>query len=137
MSTHRVLLVREWDAQASGSGCCGRLGGVNDELGDADTYAHTRFDMEAMGEVYRALYDAFGDDEIELTVVDPRNMIWLVPSVWRDARRRGMSAAEAWRQVSRGVANGAVIVDGKVLFSARIPSPEEAVSAVRAELAAA
>jgi hypothetical protein len=132
---HRVLLVREWDAQVSGSGCCGRLGGIHTELGEPDTYAHTRCDMEAMGEVYRAIHAAFGDDEIELTVVDPRNMIWLVPSIWRDARRRGMTRGEAWRQVSRGVANGAVIVDGRVVCSRGIPTPEEALAAVREELA--
>jgi len=39
---HRILLVREWDAQTAASGCCGRLGGVNHELGEAHTYAHVR-----------------------------------------------------------------------------------------------
>jgi hypothetical protein len=137
MPAHRVVLVREWDAQMSGSGCCGRLGGVMTDLCDPETYAHTRRDMEAMGEVYRAVRDAFPDEDVEITVADPRNMIWLVPSIWREARRRGMTPAEAWRQANRATANGAVVVDGLVLFSGGIPSPEEALAAVRAELAPA
>lgn len=135
MANHRVLLVREWDSQASGSGCCGRLGGIGTELGDPDTYAHTRADMERMGAVYRALYDELGD-EVELTVVDPRNMVWLVPAIWRDCRRRGMPLREIWEQLRRGVGTGSVIVDGLVVHAGDVPSPDEALVAVRGELVA-
>ena len=133
---HRVLLVREWDAQTSGSGCCGRLGGAHCDVGDGEAFRHNRVEMEAMGAVYRALRAAFPRGAVELTVVDPRNMIWLVPTIWRDGRRRGMSAAEIWRQLKRGVSYNAVVVDGRTLFSGTVPAPEEAVDAVLAELAA-
>jgi hypothetical protein len=131
--THRVLLVREWDAQTSGSGCCGRLGGEQSDLGDPATYAHTRATMEAMGRVYRALADRLGDrvgTDVELTVVDPRNAVWLVPSLARDARRRGLGVRDVLTQVRDGVADGAVVVDGLVLYSGRVPEPDEAVDAV-------
>lgn len=131
---HRVVLVREWDAQASGSGCCGRLGGVLDELGEPGTYAHVRVDMEKMGAVYRALRSRWPRDEVDIAVVDPRNMIWLVPTVWRDARRRGMSRRQAWRQVRRGVAQNAIIVDGAVVSTAPPDHPAEAVAMVGAAL---
>ncbi len=131
---HRIILVREWDSQTSASGCCGRLGGENTELGDSDTYRHNRVEMEKMGKVYRALREDLFDEEVEMTVVDPRNMIWLVPSVLRDARKRGLSVTETLRNVSRGVSYNAVIFDGKVLFSGHIPEPEEAVRAVRSDL---
>ena len=45
---HRIILVREWDSQVTGSGCCGRLGGQNHEFGDAETFAANRREMEAM-----------------------------------------------------------------------------------------
>lgn len=135
--THRVLLVREWDAQMTGSGCCGRVGGVHDELGDAETFCDSRGEMEAMGAVYRALRAAYPREELDLQVVDPRNMVWLVPAIWRDARRRGASAREAWQQVRRGVAYNSVVCDGRVLFAGRVPDPDAAVEAVRAELAPA
>lgn len=133
---HRVLLVREWDQQMGGSGCCGRLdtASVSALSEDADSpFAHSRVGMERAGEVYRALRDRFEPDEVELTVVDPRNTTWLMPAIWRDARRRGLSFASALRQMSRATASGAVVVDGLVV--ATDPAPGEAVSAVEADLA--
>ncbi len=134
---HRIILVREWDAQLAASGCCGRLGGENSELGDTETFALNRAEMEAMGEVYRALRAELFDEDAEITVVDPRNMVWLVPALLKDARRRGWGPKETWYNLRRGVSYTAIIVDGKVLFSGRIPPPEDAVAAVKKELAEA
>ncbi|MEW6635977.1 MAG: hypothetical protein AB1425_04095 [Actinomycetota bacterium] len=130
-SRHRVILVREWDAQVTGSGCCGRLGGQDHEFGDPETFATNRCEMEAMGEVYRALRAEFED--LEITVVDPRNAVWLIPAVVRDARGRGLPVLEIWRQLKGSVSYNAVIFDGKVLFSGRVPTAEDAVAAVRSE----
>jgi len=131
---HRIILVREWDAQLAASGCCGRLGGENSMLGDEDTFAANRCEMEAMGEVYRALKAELFDEDAEITVVDPRNMVWLVPALLKDARRRGLGAKEIWDNIRRGVSYTAIIVDGKTLFSGRIPPVEDAVAAVEKEL---
>ena len=131
---HRIILVREWDAQLAASGCCGRLGGENSELGDAGTFAANRSEMEAMGEVYRALRAELFDEDAEITVVDPRNMVWLVPTLLKDARRRGLSLIEVWSQLRRGVSYTSIIVDGKTLFNGRIPKVEDAVAAVKKEL---
>jgi hypothetical protein len=130
---HRVILVREWDAQHTGSGCCGRLGGVGNELGDEYTFAHNRTEMEAMGELYRSLRTELPGD-VELTIADPRNSFWLGPAIFKDARARGMSVAEAVRQVKRGIAYNSIVVDGKVLFAGRIPQHDHGVAAVVTEL---
>jgi hypothetical protein len=136
MSTHRVILVREWDAQHTGSGCCGRVGGGH-ELCDPEDFRRARTEIERSGAVYMALWEAFGD-ALELTVVDPRNTAWLLPTVYRDARGRGLRPRQALREMARSTANGAVVLDGKVLFDGKLPpSPVEAVAAVRAELASA
>lgn len=132
---HRIILVREWDAQLAASGCCGRLGGENTELGDTETFAANRAEMEAMGEVYRALRAELLDEDAEITVVDPRNMVWLVPTIVKDARRRGLGVKESWNSLRRGVSYTAIIVDGKTLFSGRIPPVEDAVTAVKKALA--
>lgn len=135
MATHHVILVREWDAQHTGSGCCGRVGG-GVELCDADDFARSRREMERVGGVYQALYGAFGD-QLDLTVVDPRNTMWLLPTVYRAARRRGQRPTEALRTMARSTANGAIVFDGKLLFNGKLPpSPAEAIAAVRTELAA-
>lgn len=134
----RVLLVRQWDQQVGGSGCCGRFSSVAAEsvcrTGE-DPYAHARVDMEVMGAVYRSLRERFAEAELEVTVVDPRNTAWLLPAVWRDARRRGMSRRDALRQLHRATSPRAVVCDGLVVAT-DVAGPEEAVAAVEADLAA-
>jgi len=134
---HRIMLVREWDSQTSGSGCCGRLGGEHCDVGHPDTFAHNRPLMEAMGVIYRALRSELPRDAVEITVVDPRNMVWLIPTILRDGRRRGMGAGELWRQVNAGVRNGAIVVDGRALFAHDYAGEDATVDAVLRELAAA
>lgn len=135
---HRVLLVREWDVQTSGSGCCGRLDGeAVSALTERDTpYTRTRAEMESFGAVYRALRERFPEDELDLTVVDPRNVVWLVPTIWRDARRRGLSVYRTLRQVGGGTSSRALVCDGKVLIAGTVPGPRRAVDAVQRDLAA-
>lgn len=132
---HRVLLVRQWDQQMSGSGCCGRLNTETvrslTDVGD-EPYAHARADMVKVGAVYNALRERFPEDEVEITVVDPRNTVWLLPAIWRDARRRGLSAAQALQQLNRGTAACVLVCDGVVLT--QDAEPEEAVAAVEADL---
>jgi hypothetical protein len=134
---HRIMLVREWDSQTSGSGCCGRLGGEHCDVGHPDTFAHSRPLMEVMGRIYRALRSELPRDTVEITVVDPRNMVWLIPTILRDGRRRGLRGGELWRQVNAGVRNGAIVVDGRALFAHDYEGEEAAVDAVLRELAAA
>jgi hypothetical protein len=134
---HRVLLVREWDQQVGGSGCCGRLNGSSVEAlcDTADSpYARSRADMEAMGRIYTALRDRFAADEVELTVVDPRNSAWLLPAIWRDGRRRGLPLMARLRQLSGATAPCTVVCDGLVV--AQDATPEMAVAAVENDLSA-
>jgi hypothetical protein len=132
---HRVLLVREWDSQMGGSGCCGRLGDGYEGLGRTDDYAHARVCMESMGEVYRALREACPD--LDVTVVDTRNWAWLVPAVVKDGRRSGLSWPRVAREVVRATTPASVVLDGVVLASGQVPAPADAVDAVRARLAGA
>lgn len=137
---HRVLLVREWDEQVTGSGCCGRLdsdvvGSLTEHAGAEDPYRRSRADMERFGAVYRALRARFSEDEMELTVVDPRNAVWLTPTVWHDARRRGLSVRHALRHVLRGTASRALVCDGVALNAGEVPTPDDAVAAVEGDLA--
>jgi hypothetical protein len=118
----------------SGSGCCGRLGGIGNDLGREEDFAPARAGMEAMGAVYRALRADLPEDEVELTVVDPRNTIWLIPRIVRDARRRGVRGAALWGEVRRGTANGAVVVDGRAVCTGELPPPAEVLARVRAAI---
>jgi hypothetical protein len=134
----RVLLVRQWDEQMGGSGCCGRLSSVAAAsicATGADPYAHARADMEVMGAVYRALRERYAEADLEVTVVDPRNTAWLVPATWRDARRRGLSRRAALRQVHRATSPRAVVCDGLVVAT-DVAGPDQAIAAVEADLTA-
>jgi hypothetical protein len=133
---HRVLLVRQWDQQVGGSGCCGRFSSVSAQSLCAtgeDPYAHARADMEVMGAVYRTVRRRYSDDEVEVTVVDPRNTAWLLPAIWRDARRRGLGRLAALRQMHRGTSPCAVVCDGLVVAT-DVTDPERAVAAIEADL---
>jgi hypothetical protein len=133
---HRILLVREWDSQ--GGGCCGGgLSGGDCDVGHPDSFARSRPLMETMGGIYRTLRRELPSDTIEITVVDPRNMVWLIPTLLRDGRRRGLAAGELWRQLNLGMRNGAIVVDGRALSALDYPDPDGAVDAVLRELAAA
>lgn len=130
--THRVLLVRQWDEQLGGSGCCGRLGGVTTDLACGDDYAHAREGMEEMGAVYRALHEQFPD--VDVTIVDSRNWAWLVPAVVRDARASGCGWMAVARQVNRATTPASIVVDGVVVSAGQVPTAAEAVAAVRQRL---
>ena len=69
-----------------------------------------------------------------MQIVDPRNTAFLVPAIWRDARRHGATVGSALRAVTRGTADGAIVADGQVLFTGDPPPPVEAVDAVLAAL---
>lgn len=117
----RLLLVRQWDQQVGGSGCCGRFSGATVQAlhGDeTDPYAFARSDMEAAGAVYRELRSRFSEQAMEIVVVDPRNTAWLMPTVWRDARRRGLGAWHALRELHRATRPLAVVSDGLVIAQA-------------------
>jgi hypothetical protein len=133
VAAHRVLLIREWDQQTTGSGCCGRLEGGGAELSAVEEFARTRADMEAMGAVYRALRAEL--PAIDVQIVDPRNITFLLPGLLGDARRHGLTWREAWSELRRGSGQGAIIVDGRVVSSGAIPAPDEAVDLVLRALA--
>jgi hypothetical protein len=135
--SHRILLVREWDSQTSGSGCCGRLGGDHCEAGHPDSFAHSRSLMESMGAIYRVLRRELPRERYDITVVDPRNVVWLVPAILRDGHRRGLRGSTLWRQVTNGTRNGAIVVDGRALYASDYPDPDDVIDAVLRELAAA
>ncbi len=128
--THRVLLVREWDQQTTGSGCCGRLEGGDSEMAGAADFTVTRVQMERMGAVYRALVAELSDADVDIQVVDPRNLTFLVPALIRDAWHHGRSWRNVLHQLRTGVAQGAIVVDGRVVASGEIPRPDQAVGLV-------
>jgi hypothetical protein len=132
---HRVLLVRDWDEQTTGSGCCGRLGAAGTELGGACEFTETRAMMERMGAIYRALRAALPPEVCDIQIVDPRNITFLYPSLYLEARRQGLARRDAIVQLSRGLRQGAIVVDGITVAAGDPPAPDDAVDLVLRQLA--
>lgn len=90
--------------------------------------------MEAMGEIYRRLKEAFDAESVKVSLIDPRDRLWL----WWHASRAALRHGASWRDFFRAFALAftfpAVIINGRLVFSGEIPNPEAVDEAVRAHL---
>lgn len=118
-----VVLVREWEQQMSSSGCCGRLEGDVLLQQGVRCFPERREVMEEVGPLYRALRARWGDD-IDVHVVDPRNLPTLLGLLWRDVRAGRVGPLGAVRTLF-GVSVTSVIVDGRIVSRGRWPTPDE------------
>ena len=119
-----VILVREWEEQLTGSGCCGRVEGDFLTHRGESTFRERRACMVAMGPLSRTLRERFGD-AIELQVLDPRNpalMFLLLRDFW--AFRVGL--VEALKTIGR-LPVQAVVVNGRLVARGEWPDPSEVV----------
>jgi hypothetical protein len=129
--TSQVVLVRgARSAAGGGSGCCS--GDVR-PFDDGGTHLHQPR-ADDVGEVYPALRAALPDVDVDVEVVPPSNWLWLLPTLIAGGRRRGLRGSELRRSVRSGLAVSSIVVDGAVVSSGRLPDPDRAVAAVRAEL---
>jgi hypothetical protein len=103
----------------SASGCCGRLEGDFLMQGGERCFPERRSAMEAMGPLYRDLRSRYGS-AVEITVVDPRNLISVVPLLIRDAHAHGIGLLEALRTLFR-IKMNTVVVNGRLLTRGRWP----------------
>jgi hypothetical protein len=128
-----VILIRETEEQVAGSGCCGKIEGDFARCGDEWVFPERRQMKESMGEVARWLKEEFGE-AIELTVVDPRNQLYLFPKIARDVWHFRPRLGSALRGLCMAFAFPAVLVNGAVKFSRRVPKREEILQVVLAEI---
>jgi hypothetical protein len=106
-----VILIREYDYQLTGSGCCGRLAGEFATCQGEPLFAERRSIMERMGPVYRSLKERFGEG-VEVQVIDPRNYGLLV-LLLRDIWAFRVDWRTALRTLTR-VGTHAVVVNGRL-----------------------
>ena len=116
-----VILIREWEQQMSGSGCCGRLDGEFLGCDNGPVFAERRAVMEAMAPVYRMVRNQFADT-VDLLVVDPRNLPSLVFILIRDFWTFQVGIGDALKTLGR-ISVQTVIVNGRVVARGRWPDP--------------
>ncbi len=119
-----VLLIREWEEQTTGSGCCGRVEGDFLTREGEPTFRERRACMEARAPLARTLREKFGDS-IELQVVDPRNPA-LIFLLLRDFWAFRVGLVEALKTIG-WLPVQAVVVNGRLLSRGEWPDPPEVV----------
>ena len=128
MTKPSILLIREWEGQTSGSGCCGKLEGDFLVCGKSQPVAPgQRSIMERMGPLYMALKRELGDSA-DIEVIDPRN-VSLFFFLLRDFWRFRVGLAQALRTLF-GIPVQAVVVNGRVVARGQWPDPEEVLALV-------
>ena len=128
-----VILIREWEAQLSGSGCCGRVEGDFLAREGEPVFRERRACMEAMAPLSRTLRERFGD-AIELQVVDPRNPV-LVFLLLRDFWAFRVGLVEALKTIG-GLPIQAVVLNGQLLSRGEWPDPLEVVEILEEAISA-
>ena len=126
-----ILLIREWEHQLGASSC----GSTPDAsaLGDDPCYAERRERMESMGPLYRSIVERYGD-RVDVQVVDPRNMLSLLPVLIRDLRAHGGGLRQAVRTLRR-MSFQTVVVNGRILSRGQWPEPDTVFSILDSLLA--
>jgi len=117
---HDVLLVVEQAQQLTGSGCCGKLEGDRAFHRGEPVFAELRRDQEAAGPLFRLFRDL--GPEWRVQIVDPRNLIGLWPVLWRQVRSHRPTPLQAARTLLAVFSPPALLLDGRVLASGRLPS---------------
>ncbi len=128
-----VILIREWEEQLSGSGCCGRVEGDFLTHQREPAFRERRARMEAMAPLSRTLRERFGD-AIELQVLDPRNPA-LFFLLLRDFWAFRVGVVEALKTIGR-LPIQAVVVNGRLLSRGEWPDPLEVVQILEEEISA-
>ena len=128
-----VILIREWEAQLSGSGCCGRLEGDFLTRQGEPVFRERRACMEAMAPLSRTLRERFGD-AIELQVVDPRNPA-LAFLLLRDFWAFRVGLVEALKTIGR-LPIQAVVLNGRLISRGEWPDPLEVVEILEEAISA-
>lgn len=130
----RVLLIRENAETLTCSSCAGSLEGI-EAFGSCDVpdYDTVRATMHRMGALYRALREAYGDS-VEIDVVDPRNQVFLIPSLIGDYRRFKPRLGAFLKTLFFGISPCSVIVNGTQRYARDLPEPGDLVAEVGAAL---
>ncbi len=119
-----IILVRETDAQLTGSGCCGKLEGDNAKFSNSFVFAETRQIKETMGDVLQSLTKRFSDS-IEISVVDPRNFLYLYPKILKDVLVFRPSLKSTLKAIFMMIAVPSIVINGEICRTSAFANTEE------------
>ena len=124
-----IILIRETDAQLTGSGCCGKLEGDNAKFNDSFVFAETRQIKETMGDVFQTLTKKFSDS-VEIAVVDPRNFLYLYPKILKDVLVFRPSLKSTLKAIFMMIAVPSIVINGEIFRTNDFSNNEEVVQQI-------
>lgn len=119
-----MIIVRENDA-TGGCICCS--GGMGEFAKKDHSYDGIRKVAEECGKLHREIRERFGDDGVEITQIEPRAYIYLMPKVLKEVLKFNPSIISAIRTIFFWYPVPVVIVNGKPIATGRVPTIDEVV----------
>lgn len=119
-----IILIRETDAQLTGSGCCGKLEGDNAKFNGSFVFAETRKIKETMGDVFQTLTKKYSDS-IEIAVVDPRNFLYLYPKILKDVLVFRPSLRSTLKAIFMMITVPSIVINGEIFRTNDFSNNEE------------
>ncbi|RMF86704.1 MAG: hypothetical protein D6741_21545 [Planctomycetota bacterium] len=134
-----IVLIRDGAEQLTGSGCCGVLTDDDPTVRRQNVFRETRRDQEHFGILHRTVTRLFtkeiADGELDVTIVDPRNQLYLVSRLTTDVFRYRPGIKAALATVLQLFSVPAVVVNGRIISSRRRPTtPDQLCHVIREHL---
>lgn len=119
-----IILIRETDAQLTGSGCCGKLEGDNAKFNESFVFSETRQIKETMGDIFQTLTKKF-TGSVEIAIVDPRNFLYLYPKILKDVLVFRPSLKSTLKAIFMMIAVPSIIINGEIFRTNEFSNNEE------------
>lgn len=121
ISGSTVIIVRESD---SGSGCICCTGGMGDHAKKEPSYHEIRASAVECGKLHRKIRERFGEEEVEIIQIEPKDYIYVVPRLIKDLLKYRGPFLSSLRTLLLWYPVPAVIVNGKVVGKGKVPGAE-------------
>ncbi len=121
ISVSTVIIVRESD---TGSGCICCSGGMGEHAKKEPSYSGIRASAGECGRLHREIRERYGEEEVEIIQIEPKDYIYVVPRLIKDLLKRRGPFLSSLRTILLWYPVPAVIVNGKVVGKGKVPGAE-------------
>ncbi len=119
-----LIFIRENEGQLTGSDCCGKLEGDWRYENGAPIFEQQRDIISDIAPLFLSVKQRY-PDKFDIQQVDPRNQLFLIPKLVADIWRSRRFSLASLRSLLMLYRLPAIILDGELLFSGRVPSESE------------
>ena len=124
---HSLIFIRENEGQLTGSDCCGKMEGDWRVENGQPIFEEQRKVISTIAPLFLAIKDRF-KDKIEISIVDPRNQLFLFPKIFRDFLCYKRFSFAVFRSLFMMYRLPAIIINGELKYSGKLPSESELIA---------